>query len=94
MGVGAPVTHFDVTFSTEGTGVLFRNGLIQTFPTTGELGTERITFPVLISTAIATMENPILLIHCNLCIIAHQQRSICDDIVCINNKDGNLINLW
>ena len=52
MGVGGPGTHSDVTFSTEGIGVWGKNDLMRTFLSTGELGTERETFPVIIQSAI------------------------------------------
>ena len=86
MGVGAPITHFNVTFSTEGIGVLSRNGLFQTFLTTGELGTECVTFPVLISSAISKKESSILIIHCNFHIITHKLYSIPNKFRHTNNK--------
>ena len=90
--MGAPVTHSDVTFSTEGIGVLSRNGLIQTFPTTGELGTEHITFPALISSAISKMESSILMIHCNFHIIAHKLCPISNKFRHTNNKYIGVLN--
>ena len=92
MGVGAPCAHFDVTFSTEGIGVPCRNGLIQTLSTTGELGTEHITFPVLISSVIPKTESSILMIHRNFHIITHKLYSIPNEFRHTNNKYIGLLN--